>query len=656
MKINNLIMLSAVSIALLSACGGGSSNNNSPVVTPPTTPEEPNFPMQVATPASSVVNDNGSLILAESGLSLYTFDNDSNGQSNCNHTAGTTTSCALSWPPLLVANGAIETEKFTFITRDDNTQQWAYKNQPLYTFADDSAQGDINGDGVNNVWHLARPQPVDTTMINSLPTYVGNQTILSMTSTAEVLEEFRIDKNGFTLYTFDNDPINDSACSGNCINLWPPLLADSGAMAKAPLSIIDANNGKMQWAYKGKALYFFASDTAAGQTNGDNIGNVWHTATLEPAVQRVTNGEEFLSATGQVNVLVLAEGSTTEFEVQSQDKDGFALYTFDNDTEEVSNCVDTCLANWPAFVPNNEDEAIGDYTIFTRADGVNQWAYKGQPLYFFSNDLTRGDINGDNIGNVWHLVLPELVTTITEENNDLGAVLTVDGTVSLLITDADSLESTVVEQDMTGFALYTFDNDTDGVSNCTGGCLAAWPPLLATENDTAEAPYSIIDIDGGFKQWAINGMALYFFTPDETADDINGENANTIWHVARPAPIKVDDHETEGNLLVAHGNVLDSQGKTAAQLTGLTLYTFDSDIVDSGESTCFGGCAVTWPPLYASAADQAFGEYTIITRTEADDSTTFQWVYKGLPLYFFRGDEEVGDTLGDYPTWTIARP
>jgi predicted lipoprotein with Yx(FWY)xxD motif len=649
-------MLSAISLALLSACGGSSSND--PASTPTTpTPETPvaGFPSQLTSPTNSIVNDSGSLLLSIAGLSLYTFDNDSENQSNCAHVEGDSTSCASMWPPLLVVDGAVESENFTFVTRDDNTIQWAYQGQPLYTYFQDSSLGDINGDGIGNVWHLARPKSVTTNSINGLTTYVGNETILSMTSSGGVLENIRLNKEGFTLYTFDNDPVNSSVCLDNCINVWPPLLADSGAKVMPPLSLISTESGDQQWAYKGKALYFFSGDTAAEQTTGDNVGTVWHTATLEPAIQRVSGDNMLLSATGEVNALALTPGSTDDFSVQSMDKDGFTLYTFDNDSVENSACVDNCLINWPAFVPNEMDEAIGEYTIFTREDGIQQWAYKGQPLYFFANDDVRGASNGDDIGGVWHIIEPELITSITTENNDLGEVLTVDGMVHVLTTDAQ-FASTIDELDMTGFALYTFDVDTSGVSNCIDNCLTVWPPLLATDADVAQAPFSIVDREDGFKQWAVNGMPLYFFTPDTSDTDTLGENVNTVWHVARPAPVKVDDHVTEGALLAAHGNVLDSQGKTSAQLTGLTLYTFDSDIIDSGVSTCFDSCAVTWPPLYATGEDEAFGDYTIISRTEADNSETFQWVYQGLPLYFFVGDSVVGDTNGDYPTWTIARP
>jgi predicted lipoprotein with Yx(FWY)xxD motif len=224
------------------------------------------------------------------------------------------------------------------------------------------------------------------------------------------------------------------------------------------------------------------------------------------------------------------------------------------------------------------------------------------------------------------------------------------------VRDPDNADEFVAElMDKSGFALYTFDNDDAGISNCEGGCLDQWPALLATDADEATAPFSIITRSNGLKQWAMNDMPLYFFTPDETAADTKGDNAGNVWHLARPAPVKVDDHAEHGLRLVAHGDVLNSQGKTGAELQGITLYTFDNDTANSGESACFDSCASTWPPLYASAADQAFGEYTIIERSE-DNTINFQWAYKGLPLYFLASDNDIGVIGGLYGGWPLARP
>lgn len=655
LNLTGIFLLASICFSMLTACGGGGSDGGGSA---PNDPSPGAFPTQVAKPSSSVVNDNGSLILAQTGLSLYTFDNDSMNTSTCEGSPDDTDTCAGRWPPLLASDGAVANSEMTIITRSDSAKQWAFKGRPLYHWFQDSVQGDINGDGIDGVWHLARPMPLMTMTINDIASYTGKETILSVSSSADVLTQMRIDKDGYTLYIFDDDPINDSACAGDCINIWPPLLADTGAMAMAPLSIITASNGNKQWAYKSKPLYFFVSDSAAGDTNGDEVDNTWHTATQEPAILRTTVNGRSISATGQVNVLMSVNGSNSEFEVMSMDKDGFSLYVFDNDAMNMSSCTEDCLVNWPAFVPSDEDTDIANFTIFTRADGTKQWAHNDMALYFFKNDLARADINGDGVNGVWHLILPTIttpiITTMFKEENALGATVTVDSSVHVMVRDPNTMLFVDEIIDKSDFSLYTFDNDSAGVSNCADTCLDAWPALLASDTDIASAPFSIITRADGMKQWTINDMPLYFFSSDFSAADSNGENVNNIWHLARPAPVKVDGN-AKGDLLAAHGDVLDSQGKTAAQLTGLTLYTFDTDVMGSGVSQCFDGCAVTWPPLYATAMAQAFGDFSIISRSE-NSTTTFQWVYKGLPLYFYVGDSQIGDTTGDYPSWTIARP
>jgi len=656
-----IILLSSLSMAVLSACGGSSSSKPDPIITTPApviTPPPATFPIQVAKPAISIINDSGSLIIAESGLSLYTFDNDSIDTSVCDGMPEDTDTCAGNWPPLLAGDGAVADDLMTIITRDSGDKQWAYMGMPLYQWVADVAQGDISGDGVNDVWHLARPLPLTHTIINEVTTYVGNETIASVADNAGVLEAVRLNNEGLTLYTFDLDPVDNSVCTESCINAWPPLLAEAGAVAMPPLSIITTTAGNEQWTFKGKPLYFFVNDIAAGDVKGDGLNNVWHVATKEPAILRTTDNGRSLSATGKVNVLMPVEESTTDFSVTAMDKDGFSLYVFDFDGMETSNCEVECLVNWPAFSPNDEDVAIGDFTIFERSDGTKQWAHNGMPLYFFKNDSARGDINGDGLFDVWHLITPTiapLTTTLQEETNALGATITTTGLVYISARDPNTDEFIKEVADKSGFALYTFDNDSSGVSNCEDACLDAWPALLADDTDMATAPFSIIIRSNGLKQWAMNDMPLYFFAQDVTAEDTLGDNAGTVWHIARPAPVKIDDDATHGLRLVAHGDVLNSQGKTGAELQGITLYTFDNDTANSGESACFDSCASTWPPLYATAAEQAFGDYSIIEREE-DNTTTFQWAYKGLPLYFLASDNDIGDIGGLYGGWPLARP
>jgi predicted lipoprotein with Yx(FWY)xxD motif len=99
-----------------------------------------------------VIEAAGGKVLADpKGMTLYTFDKDADGKSACNGP------CATNWPPLKASAGAKTTDSYTVIKRDDGAMQWAYKGKPLYTWKDDKKAGDITGDGVNKVWHIAKP-------------------------------------------------------------------------------------------------------------------------------------------------------------------------------------------------------------------------------------------------------------------------------------------------------------------------------------------------------------------------------------------------------------------------------------------------------------------------------------------------------------------
>jgi predicted lipoprotein with Yx(FWY)xxD motif len=86
--------------------------------------------------------------------------------------------------------------------------------------------------------------------------------------------------NGMTLYTFDKDTADSgkSVCNGACATLWPPLFATDTDKASGGYTVVMRDDGKKQWAYKGKPLYYFARDTKAGEMTGDGFNKVWTTA------------------------------------------------------------------------------------------------------------------------------------------------------------------------------------------------------------------------------------------------------------------------------------------------------------------------------------------------------------------------------------------
>lgn len=99
----------------------------------------------------------GEILVGEGGKTLYVFTRDTGGASVCNG------ECATNWPPLLAEGGAAPTagEGVTgtlgTITRDDGSTQVTYNGAPLYYFIGDAAAGQVNGQGLQDVWFVATP-------------------------------------------------------------------------------------------------------------------------------------------------------------------------------------------------------------------------------------------------------------------------------------------------------------------------------------------------------------------------------------------------------------------------------------------------------------------------------------------------------------------
>ena len=89
-----------------------------------------------------------------------------------------------------------------------------------------------------------------------------------------------VSPSGMTLYTFDKDAAGSgkSACNGPCATNWPPLYAGAGAKATGDYSIITRDDGRKQWAHKGKPLYLWVKDQKPGDMTGNGVNNVWRTA------------------------------------------------------------------------------------------------------------------------------------------------------------------------------------------------------------------------------------------------------------------------------------------------------------------------------------------------------------------------------------------
>lgn len=150
---------------------------------------------------------------------------------------------------------------------------------------------------------------------------------------------------------------------------------------------------------------------------------------------------------------------------------GMTLYQFANDTVAgESTCVDDCATSWP---PMTAEDALrlpllvsGELSLIDRADGIEQLAYNGIPLYHWQNDQQAGDTTGHGVGDVWSVVAPG--TEFGASATDMATPAPMDmGTPAA----AGEIEVTLTEYSLTANAStlqvgeeYTFLITNEGVT------------------------------------------------------------------------------------------------------------------------------------------------------------------------------------------------
>ena len=127
------------------------------------------------------------------------------------------------------------------------------------------------------------------------------QTPLVQTASNPNLGTILVNAQGMTLYYLTSEAGGKFACSGGCLNFWPPLLLPAGTSAPTAasgvtgtLGVATRPDGSKQVTYNGFPLYNFANDKAPGDTNGNGIrafGGAWFAATANSVQLAATVAE-----------------------------------------------------------------------------------------------------------------------------------------------------------------------------------------------------------------------------------------------------------------------------------------------------------------------------------------------------------------------------
>lgn len=467
------------------------------------------------------------------------------------------------------------------------------------------------------------------------------------------------DEDGMSLYVFSLDTKDTSECSDGCLNAWPvfykeSITVDSG-LNVTDFSTIDRADGTKQTTFLSWPLYYFSSDAAAGETKGDGVNDVWYIAKPDYSLMYA---QAQLVGHDEMNYLedyTEGEGSTPYL----VDILGRTLYGFANDAKDTNNFTNPDFSNdavWPiAQITLDKIPSILDATDFGTIDvfGKTQLTYKGWPLYYFGQDVDRGDNKGISFPfpGVWPIVN---INTETAPEPPSTVKLSEDGSFGKILTDGD------------GASLYFFSLDTKDTSLCLDGCLNAWPVFyqesIVVDEGLETDDFDTIDRTDGTKQTTYKGWPLYYFAGDNATGDTNGDLVNDVWYIAKPdyslmyVRAQLVGHD-EINYL---GDYTPGDGATfyITDIEGRTLYGFINDTKDTNNFTNpdFSNDAV-WPiaqitldkiPSILDSND--FGTIDVFGKT--------QLTYKGWPLYYFGQDQARGDNKGiSFPApgvWPIA--
>ena len=138
----------------------------------------------------------------------------------------------------------------------------------------------------NRVLAAAVAATIAATSAAALPMAALGQDGEALVETAsDDLGTYLVGPEGLTLYYFTRDVTpGQSVCSGGCLEAWPPLVAGEGQAlvggegVSGTLATLTRDDGTMQVTYRGRPLYYWQGDTAAGETNGQGVNDIWWVA------------------------------------------------------------------------------------------------------------------------------------------------------------------------------------------------------------------------------------------------------------------------------------------------------------------------------------------------------------------------------------------
>lgn len=366
------------------------------------------------------------------------------------------------------------------------------------------------------------------------------------------------DLEGLTLYTRDADAPGKSSCTADCMKEWRPMVARANARPFGEWSVITRDDGVKQWALRGKPLYRYVKDVTPGSVGGFNAfyamnrgplaghRGAYYGKRMQPS--KAPEGWQ-VALLYPVKDIKLPAGFQVK-EVQDAagialvDNLGHTLYTLQGGVaQEKGSCkAGPCAEQWLPMAAPRVGLPVGDFTITLRADGRNQWHYKGMPLYRYAGDYKPNVAEGDAVDAPWQVAfiaryyMPKEV--VIHKTASQGKTLATKAGMTLYRRDGWLYQSggghsfprgqaarPAVGRDLgtERFCGQQFDSML-----AFGDCEVVWQPFIAPDDAQPSGFWDVATRKDGRKQWVYQGYAMWTFAGDKKPGDINGHDAYDI--------------------------------------------------------------------------------------------------------------------------------
>ena len=239
--------------------------------------------------------------------------------------------------------------------------------------------------------------------------------------------EILVDGEGMTLYIFTKDEPDKVNCAGECLEKWPPLLTEGNptlgeGVDAAMVGTADMPDGTKIVTYNHMPLYYWWKDAKPGDTDGQDVGEVWYVVSPAGEMIKTAAADATLAATtqpaaaaGEATINVVDDPNFGEILV---DGEGMTLYIFTKDEPDKVNCAGECLEKWPPLLTEGKPtlgEGVDAAMVGAAdmADGTKIVTYNHMPLYYWWEDAKPGDTSGQDVGGVWYVISPagEIIKT-----------------------------------------------------------------------------------------------------------------------------------------------------------------------------------------------------------------------------------------------------